>query len=365
MTRILVIEDEEHILENIIETLELEAFDVIGAPNGETGIEMAKEYAPDLILCDIMMPDMQGDEVFLHLRNDPATATIPFIFLTALAGRAQQRHGMELGADDYLTKPFSSNELIAAVHGRLDRRAAIDHKHEAEMDHLRANLIHSLPHELRTPLTGLVGCTDLLMMDGGTIEPDRLQNIVKVMHRSTLRLQNLIENYLLYAQIEVLSGDARQVQQMRSESTPYASMVVEDAARQSAAKVQREADLRLHIENANVCISHDDLTKLIREVVDNAFNFSSPGSPVHVEAGLDGDCYVIVITDQGRGMTRDQIRSIGAYTQFQRSVYEQQGLGLGLVIAHKLAELYGGRCDIESTLDQGTTVEFRLPAGPV
>ncbi|MBW4576945.1 MAG: response regulator [Aphanothece sp. CMT-3BRIN-NPC111] len=125
MKNILVIEDELSVQEIILDILDAEDFSAIGAENGRRGIELAKEHIPDLIICDIMMPEMDGYEVLTHLRQDPLTATIPFIFLTAKADKADVRQGMNLGADDYLTKPFARSELIGAIASRLEKHAAI------------------------------------------------------------------------------------------------------------------------------------------------------------------------------------------------------------------------------------------------
>lgn len=134
MTAILVIEDQAKILENTLETLEMEGFEVLGAPNGMAGVQLARAYHPDLILCDIMMPGMDGYTVLLELQNDPATATIPFIFLTARGDRESQRQGMELGADDYVTKPFTTSELLAAVATRLQKQATFERKFGGKPD---------------------------------------------------------------------------------------------------------------------------------------------------------------------------------------------------------------------------------------
>src|SRR6266704_2749448 len=107
MTTILVIEDEPPILENILETLEIQDYQAIGAANGLIGLELARQHIPDLIISDIMMPDVDGYDVLLELRADQATSSIPFIFLSARSDRPSTRRGMELGADDYLTKPFT------------------------------------------------------------------------------------------------------------------------------------------------------------------------------------------------------------------------------------------------------------------
>lgn len=125
MTKILVIEDEESVRENILDLLEAEDFETIAAPNGKIGVSLADNELPDLILCDLMMPEIDGFGVLAQLRENFATSAIPFILLTARAAKEDFRQGMELGADDYLTKPFTRSELLTAITTRLQRQAAI------------------------------------------------------------------------------------------------------------------------------------------------------------------------------------------------------------------------------------------------
>ncbi len=124
MVKILVIEDELEIRSNLLELLELEGYDVISADNGMTGLLGAIEHAPDLIICDVMMPELDGHDVLRALRQESKTVGIPFIFLTALANKEDIRKGMVLGADDYLTKPFTRSEVLTAVESRLQKQAA-------------------------------------------------------------------------------------------------------------------------------------------------------------------------------------------------------------------------------------------------
>lgn len=121
MTTILLIEDHAPLRENLREMLSLDGFRVLTAENGRAGLELAARELPDLILCDIMMPELDGHEVVQALRNEPALASIPFIFLTAKGEKSDQRSGMELGADDYLTKPVSKADLLGAIRARLRR----------------------------------------------------------------------------------------------------------------------------------------------------------------------------------------------------------------------------------------------------
>ena len=125
MTKILVVEDEAAIREKLMTVLGFEGFETFGAGDGRSGVELARRERPDLIVCDIMMPDLNGYGALRELRADPDTAAIPIIFLTAAASRADMRKGMELGADDYITKPYTVEELLAAVRTRLARQHTI------------------------------------------------------------------------------------------------------------------------------------------------------------------------------------------------------------------------------------------------
>src|SRR5476651_2433091 len=120
--KILIIEDNNDIRENVVEILELAGYQVFEANNGKKGVDLAVKNLPDIILCDIMMPELDGYGVLYMLNKNPETATIPFIFLTAKAERLDLRKGMEMGADDYLTKPFDDMDLLSAIETRLKKK---------------------------------------------------------------------------------------------------------------------------------------------------------------------------------------------------------------------------------------------------
>jgi two-component system, sensor histidine kinase and response regulator len=363
--KILVIEDDPAILNPTLEFLSTEGFDVVGAENGDLGLEQARKYLPDLIISDIMMPGLDGLEVLAELRKDPATATIPFIFLTARAERADLRHGMTLGADDYLPKPFAIAELLAAIHARLDKQAALASLSERKLEDLRQTLLLTLPHELRTPLTGILGYAEFIASDAHTLEPERIVEMAQRISKGGRRLYRLIENYLAYAQLEIVKTKPEWIEALRSQCTGHPQLVVRDQATLKAKQVNREADLVLSSEAAPpVQISEHYLTKIVQELVDNAFKFSRAGQSVYAVATSDPQRFSLRVTDRGRGMTRQQIADIGAYIQFERGRYEQQGSGLGLVIVKRLAELHGGELTIDSQPEQQTVVSVTLPLGP-
>jgi two-component system, OmpR family, alkaline phosphatase synthesis response regulator PhoP len=143
MVKILVIEDEVYVRENLVDLLEAEDHEVVGAENGILGLLWAFEKLPDLIICDVMMPEIDGHEVLRALRQDPFTANIPFIFLTALSDKIDIRQGMELGADDYLSKPYTRSDLLGAVSIRLKRKEILNKTqkdHEKQLTNLQAKV---------------------------------------------------------------------------------------------------------------------------------------------------------------------------------------------------------------------------------
>jgi diguanylate cyclase (GGDEF)-like protein len=152
MKKILVIEDEEFVRENLLELLDTEGFEVIGAENGRIGLDLAKAMEPDLILCDVMMPDLDGYGVLSKLRQEPAMASIPFIFLTAKAAKTDFRQGMELGADDYLTKPFTRAELLGAIASRLKKQEAVQNRYSIELQQAKEQLNYLIHHDSLTNL---------------------------------------------------------------------------------------------------------------------------------------------------------------------------------------------------------------------
>jgi len=158
MKKILVIEDDRVIRENILKLLKAEGFDVTGAENGAQGLNAAVSNLPDVILCDVMMPELDGYGVLVALRSNPITATVPFVFLTGKAERSEVRQGMELGADDYLTKPFSKAELVGAISSRLKKQAAfVQQQHNLRSS---SELVQDAADKLEQIKTSLCGALE-------------------------------------------------------------------------------------------------------------------------------------------------------------------------------------------------------------
>ncbi|MGQ4649909.1 response regulator [Lyngbya aestuarii] len=155
MKKILVVEDELSVRENILELLEVEGFEVLGAGDGFTGIDLAEQYLPDLILCDVMMPKLDGFGVLSELRKKVLTDRIPLIFLTAKTNKSDLRKAVELGADDYITKPFTVEELLKAISASLEKTAVIEQKSQQQLGQIVNKISFSLHQEFRSSINSI------------------------------------------------------------------------------------------------------------------------------------------------------------------------------------------------------------------
>lgn len=359
MTKILIIEDAKELREDVVEMLALEGYKAYGAEDGLAGVKLAKQEHPDLIVCDIMMPQLDGYGVLEQLRADPKTATIPFIFLTAKAERVSMRQGMILGADDYVTKPFMVSELLESIQTQLKKRADLNDAANKRIEDIRENITTALPHELRTPLNTIIGFSDILLSEAQRLKPDQIASWAEHINKAAHRLYRLIENYLFYSKFQVATQN--EVRIRANEPLMELASIIETETRRMAREAERNADLTLEVGSApDLFIAFQDATKVVTELVDNAFKFSEPGQPVRVTGKVvDGD-YELCVQDKGRGMSQEQIDAVGAFMQFERYVHEQQGLGLGLAIVQALAASYDYEFRIKSELNSGTTATFRF-----
>jgi two-component system, sensor histidine kinase and response regulator len=361
MKKILVVDDEEWLREMIQLALRQKGYEVIEAENGAVGIEKARKYSPDLVLCDVNMDKVDGYLTLSSLRGDPLTAGIPFILMTGLADNAGMRHGMELGADDYLPKPFTIDALYAAVETRLKKAQALRDEAEKKLADLRDNISMMLPHELRTPLNGILAYGEILTTDAAMLQPTEIAEMGQIIHESGKRLERLIENFLIYSQIELMGTDPQRASVLRKKQTPFPRKIVEARATQQAQAVSRMVDLAMDLSDKAAAISEEYLTKIVDELIHNAFKFSKAGTAVEISLSPVDNELSLSIRDHGRGFGTEQLRKVGAYMQFERKTQEQQGLGLGLIIAKRLTELHGGSLSIQSDLGSGTAIVVRLP----
>ncbi|TAL68459.1 MAG: response regulator [Bacteroidetes bacterium] len=360
--KILVIDDAEYILESTSTLLRFEGYDVYTAADGLTGIEIASNVAPDLILCDISMPGLDGYGVLEKVRNLPNTTTTPFIFLTALTEKKNMRTGMEKGADDYIVKPYTRNELIAAIDAQWKRHSLIEKQVQDKVDKVGKSVIYALPHEFRTVLNEVINSARYINNSADGIKPKEVKELAEDIISSAMRLMKIAENFLFYVSLESIISNPQKKTMLRSFSTAEPIAMAEDIAQLIADKYGRRNDVNFlnNVTGIKAQIASESYHKIIDELMDNALRFSEKETKIYINSWIEDFMFFVSIKDNGRGMSQEQISSIAALSQFDRSVYEQQGVGLGLVIAKKLVELHDGTFKIDSRIQLGTEVIFSL-----
>jgi two-component system sensor histidine kinase/response regulator len=359
--KILCIEDNSEMRLTIRMALEIAGYEMDEAENGISGIERALESPHDLILCDINMPGMDGFATLEELRKHKSTTHIPFIFLTGEDPRIYLRKGMNLGADDFILKPFDMDDLTKAVQVRLDEAEQTKKESQQVIAELSENITRALPHELRTPMTGILGLAELLKSQVEEMTPDEVKDSAQSLFDSALRMNQTLEKFWVYTQSLLLPNNQAKLSASREMGTEDASPTIMIVAKDIAGHYVRSEDLVLNISELPLAISARYLEQVLRQVIDNAFKFSAIGTKVAISSASENGLGIMTIKDNGRGMSADQLQKANTFMQFERERYEQQGLGLGLMIAKRLTEIHGGKLNIISMPVSGTTVTLTFP----
>lgn len=368
MPVILVIEDEASLLDEVIDWLTFEGYEVIGAGDGKSGMTTATLHQPDLILCDITMPELDGYDVLTAIRANQQTAATPFIFLTAHSTHEDLRRGMDLGANDYITKPFTRLELLSAVAARLKLREQQREEYQQEMQMLQnafvqlhnrhllqAKLLSMLSHDFNGPLTSILLTTTLLQAHDEKFDVvTRLQHFERII-ASTRLLQQMLEDVLLITQIEKGNLILTPERVIPSEFLWRIVQVFK------AAHGDKYETILAYGNDEPIDVDPRLLRQIATNLVGNAMKYSSAGSTVHVALYGEAGSIVLRVEDQGIGIPENDQQKI--YEAFQRgsNVANVAGTGLGLAIVKQAVDLYGGTIALESQVGVGTKVTVKLP----
>lgn len=373
--RILVVDDEQElkrlIQQRFRKKIAAREIDFIFASNGVEALQkLQEERGIDLVLTDINMPEMDGLTLIDALSK--ISNSLKAVVMSAYSDMSNVRQAMNLGAFDFLSKPIDFKELEKTIEKtqkyvqqlktkQLETQNTQIQQEQLKLQALHRNISLSLSHEINTPLSSILGFTDFLLhYYASTFETEALEAF-QCIHDSAVRLERLCQNFLFHAQFELWAMQPERREQLKREITYAPHNCLEKCAQKQAAYYERMADLTVMLIDTPVQISEMFLKKIADELLDNAFKFSTVGTPVFVQSVNLGSRYQIRVSDRGRGMSADQITHIEAYVQFNREHHEQQGVGLGLAIIERILQFHDGVMRIESLEGQGTTVIIELP----
>ncbi|WP_404790292.1 response regulator transcription factor [Altericista sp. CCNU0014] len=348
VTKILVIEDELNVRENLVELLEAENYEVFSAQDGFEGISFAQEHRPELVLCDVTMPDLDGYDVLSNLRQDPEIALTPFIFLTAKAASEEIRQGMNLGADDYLTKPFSRKELLSTIEARLSKQKIYTQNTDALLSNIGESFSYSISEKIFNPLDEILGASKIFVQDSNFIESDDIKKLGDHIQVNAKFLKRAILNVFMYLNMELLFRNPEALKIIQNIYTMRPGDFVFMIAMQMAKKYECSKTMTVNVNNARLKIATNDWKKIVEESLDFIFSLPQKNSSVNVETNVIKDSFQYSICFKADELPFDLLQKVSLNNPRNQAFYEELDAGLGLLITHFIVKLYGGEFTIKS-----------------
>lgn len=388
---ILAIDDTQANLKVLATVLTEEGFRVLTARNGESGIQRALHGKPDLILLDVMMPTIDGFETCIRLKNDPETASIPVIFMTALDHTKHKVRGFEVGGVDYISKPFEHPELLARLKTHLTnhqllrklddevrkqteeiqtaltreqtlrRSLAIALDKEHELNQLKSNIIATISHELRTPLNAIIGYSENMLEEArefNNLDSLYLQDTERIFQAGGHLLQ-LINDILDLAKLEA--------NQMHAKITTFSILNLLENISETIKPLMEKQGNEFLLENTSsiLFIDSDELKvrQILLNLLTNAAKFTHKGTVTLTILERNDGYLCFSVEDTGIGISVENHQKIfDSFRQVQHSKSRSyEGTGLGLAISKQFAELLAGKIELDSQFGKGSIFTLSLP----
>jgi len=362
---ILIIDDDSALRLGLTVTLQRKDYTIITAVDGRDGLEKIKALHPDLILCDVMMPPPNGFELRKLLSLDPAFSDIPFIFLTARTGTEDRISGITDGADDYITKPFEPQELVARIEA-VFRRVEMEQAHgreqmkiiaAGEMDKFKQEILQNFHHELRTPLTNILLPLEAILSHKFD-NPEDQTHFVRMALMNADRMESLSTDFILLTNLD--HGNLNTIRQSIDVEIHILPAARRRLERYKAADIHFITNLSLR---GQISAPRKEFTHIVIHILDNAFKFSPEHGQVElaISTSESGET-TIRVSDEGPGIPADLREKV--FERFfqgsQGDTREHEGLGVGLTLARAILEKIGGSIKILDTAS-GCSVELHIP----
>ncbi|MFZ1754370.1 MAG: response regulator [Caldilineaceae bacterium] len=358
---VLVVEDNMAMNLAICDILEMNGYTVRTASDGMEGLALMKEHRPDVVLCDIMMPRMDGYTLLNQTRSDEQLRTVPFIFLTARSSAQDRRQAKSIGIEDYLIKPVDAQDLLLSISNVLRREEHLFYQAERQAEELRSQIVSALQHEFRTPLTFILGYAELLAeSQAGSVDLETLRTSATAILEGGRRLQDMIEKFLLLA-------DMQQRRELPESTTQIDALILLAETAQRFEIKAKSANLAFGLESTpdhtTVLAEPTYVRAALDRLIENAIQYRKPTSSRILLSVVAIDGYLgLQVQDDGRGIPANAMDSLrNPFAQVDRENRDLPGIGLGLAQVRNMARLHGGYLQIESEEGMGSTFTVWLP----
>ena len=357
---VIVVDDTPANLQLLTGMLKERGYKVRPVPSGKLALQAAKNDPPDLILLDIMMPEMDGYEVCERLKADEKLREIPIIFISALNETMDKVRAFGVGGVDYVTKPFQFGEVDARVRAHLElqrqrRKLKENYEQLRRLEELRDNLVHMIVHDLRNPLTGISGFLDLALDEKETLTEDGL-DYLQTAKRSTTAVIDMVSAVLDVSKME--AGEMK-LHLAECDVVRIAADLVSDM---QSLKGAREMILEAPSAPVTVVADGDLLLRVIQNLLGNALKFTPSDGRIRLGIEPDDNRVCVTVWDNGPGVPAEyQVRIFEKFGQVEaRSNRKKHSTGLGLTFCKLAVEAHGGSIGVESEVGKGSKFWFVL-----
>ena len=361
MDRILAVDDTPDNLALIETILEDEGYEIILATSGAAALTLVEQSPPDLILLDIMMPEMDGYEVTRRIRQNPTLPYIPILLLTAHHA-SDVVAGLESGADDFVRKPVDVDELAARVRSLLRLKHSIDEREQLSLQ--RQDFISHLTHDLRTPLVAADHMLKLFGKEAFGSLSGEMHEAISAMLRSNYNLMQIVDTLL---EVQCYEAGAKKLNFFPCDLTDIAQDVVQELKYLAQSKgltlsVQSPQD-----PSTNPLKTSGDyleLRRMLTNLVGNAIKFTEQGSiDINISAPTPDDQIILAVRDTGPGLSPQEQEQL--FQRFYKGTHRQAGSGLGLHLVSRIVQAHQGSITVESQPNQGSIFTICLPKLPL
>ncbi|MBN1780582.1 hybrid sensor histidine kinase/response regulator [bacterium] len=354
---VLIVDDVPRNLQVLGSALKNDRIEIAAALNGRQALSILEKAKPDLILLDVMMPEMDGFETMKYIKENPETTDIPVIFLTARTEIEDVVKGLELGAVDYITKPFNRVELLTRVHNHLELKYSRDALRDANA--AKDKFFSIISHDIRTPFAVIIGFAEYLAEHSKTMEKNRLLELSQDILSVSRQAHQLFENLLQWAR-----SQAGRIE-FKPEKVEFKRLVDENI--QYIKNRANEKGIQLNVtipENLTVYGDRNMLHTIFRNLTSNAVKFTRPGGNVRISAEPEKDSYIFCVEDTGVGMPDDIRKKLFRIDEHVSTAgtEQEEGSGLGLILVKEFVEKHGGSIWVESEPGKGSRFHIRMPA---
>ncbi|MCB1192692.1 MAG: hybrid sensor histidine kinase/response regulator [Leptospiraceae bacterium] len=355
--RIIIVDDVPKNIQLAANILTREGFHVEFSTDGNEVFNLIKDRDFDLILLDIMMPKMDGYDVCKQLKQNENTKDIPIIFLTAKSGAENITLGLELGAVDYVTKPFNIEELVRRVRTHVELKKKTQELKEANLS--KDKFFSIIAHDLKNPFNAIMSIHSLLREEAVKIQSEQINKYLDLLVPATKNAYSLLENLLEWSRLQ----NQTKIPQKNNFSTE--ELIYTSIYPLSELLKQKEIELIYDLgENTKVLIDIHMMGSVLRNLLSNAIKFTKRNGKITIKSEKQNGFIKISVSDSGVGIPEKRIKSLFVIGEHVSSVGTEKelGTGLGLILCKEFVEKHSGKIWVESIEGQGSVFCFTIPA---